>query len=70
MGSLPNERSIEGKTMRFYLLKIGKQLQKLAVLAILIVSLDRDLTIHRIIVWWAVCGTILLLSIEMERRAR
>jgi hypothetical protein len=56
--------------MRFYLLKIGKQLQKLAVLAILIVSLDRDLTIHRIIVWWAVCGTILLLSIEMERRAR
>jgi hypothetical protein len=56
--------------MRFYLSKIGEYFQKLAVLAIVVVSLDRHLTIHQIIFLWAVFTVIGLVGIEVERRAR
>jgi hypothetical protein len=55
--------------MRFYLQKIGEHLQKLAVLAIVVVPLERHLTIHQVVVSWAVFSVIALLGMQVERRA-
>jgi hypothetical protein len=55
--------------MRFYLHKIGGHLQELAILAMVFVPLDRGVTARKMIVLWGICGTILMVGIEMERRA-
>jgi hypothetical protein len=56
--------------MRFYFQKIGEHLQKLAVLAIVLVPLKRHLTIHQVVVSWVVFSVIALVGIQVERRAR
>jgi len=56
--------------MRYYLNKIGGHLQEIAVLAAVFVPLDRNLTVHQSIMSWCLCGAIIAVGIEMERRTR
>jgi hypothetical protein len=56
--------------MGFYFHKIGEHLQRLAVLAIVLVPLDRRLTLHQVVVSWVVFTVIVLIGIEVERRTR
>jgi hypothetical protein len=54
--------------MRLNLHKISEHIQKLALVAIVFIPLHRHVTTHQIVVLWAVCGAILLVGIEVERR--
>lgn len=55
--------------MRFYLRKIGGHMQEVAVLAAVFVPLDMKLTNVEKLITWGVCGAIITIGIEMERRA-
>jgi hypothetical protein len=52
--------------MRFYFCKIGEHLQKLAMLAIVVVPLDRHLTIDQTVVSWVVFSVIGLVGFKLN----